>query len=111
MREEVQGKQGLLRYRLTLIDGSLLEIFERFDVQEKAVRVTKYSFHWQDANGPLRQRWDNAPHHPEITTHPHHVHKGKEEDVEPHEPVTLEDVLELVTTELENTGDSTHISR
>lgn len=32
VREEAQGDMGLFRYRLTLRDGSSLEIFERFRV-------------------------------------------------------------------------------
>lgn len=34
----------------------------------------KYAYHWQDKEGRLRCRWDNAPHWPEILTHPHHKH-------------------------------------
>ncbi len=30
-----------------------------------------YSFHWQDEEGKLIARWDNAAHHPEIRTYPH----------------------------------------
>ena len=56
VREEAQGNLGLLRYRLTLRDGSGLEMFERFVVREGQAQVVKYSFHWQDAEGQLRQR-------------------------------------------------------
>lgn len=41
IREEAQGDQGLCRYRLTLRDGDLLEMFERFQVVEGRVRVRK----------------------------------------------------------------------
>ena len=74
VREEVQGDMGMLRYRLTLSGSGPLEIFERFQVVEGRVQVAKYSFHWQDAAGQLLKRWDNAAHHREISTHPHHVH-------------------------------------
>lgn len=40
VREETQGKSGLFRYRLVGVDGSLLELFERFEVVETRVRVT-----------------------------------------------------------------------
>jgi hypothetical protein len=39
VREEAQGNVGLLRYRLTLRDGGLLELFERFQVQEEKRQV------------------------------------------------------------------------
>lgn len=44
VREEAQGDRGLLRYRLTL-RGSLIEIFELFQIVEGGAEVTKYSFH------------------------------------------------------------------
>jgi hypothetical protein len=45
-REEAQGSMGIFRYRLTLRNDSLLEMFERFHLSEGQVFVTKYSFHW-----------------------------------------------------------------
>jgi hypothetical protein len=95
VREEAQGNIGLLRYRLTLRDGGLLELFERFQVQEEPVKATKYSFHWQDAEGHLRKRWDNVAHHPELETYPHHIHDGAENNVYPHEAISIEEVLTL----------------
>ena len=93
VREEAQGDQGLFRYRLTLRGGDLLEMFERFQVGAGGVRVNKYAFHWQDATGQLRKRWDNAAHHSEVPTHPHHVHDGAEANVRPHGPISAEEVL------------------
>ena len=93
VREEIQGKIGLYRYRLSLVDGGLLEVFERFEVTPVRVNVLKYSFQWQDADHQLRKRWDNAGHHPEVSTHPHHVHLGPEDTVFNHRPMTLADVL------------------
>jgi len=99
VREEAQGDMGLFRYRLMLRDGGLLEMFERFRVVEGKARVAKYSFHWQDAAGQLRKRWDNAAHHPEVSTHPHHVHDGGEANVLPHGLISAEEVLAIVAEE------------
>ena len=96
VREETQGEIGLLRYRLVLRDGSLLEMFERFEITAGKHHVTKYSFHWQDAGGRLRKRWDNAAHHPQVPTHPHHVHDGAETKVLPHDPLDARAVLEII---------------
>ena len=102
VREEAQGEQGLWRYRLTLHGGDLLEMFERFQIKAGIVQVTKYSFHWQDAAGQLRQRWDNAAHHPEVSTHPHHVHDhDAEAQVHPHGPISAEEVLTLIAAAAE----------
>lgn len=98
VREEVQGDRGLLRYRLTLKDGSLLELFEFFAIASAEVQVTKYRFHWQSADGQLRKRWDNAAHHQEIATYPHHVHDGTEDNVLSCEAMNVEKVLSIIAT-------------
>ena len=99
VREEAQGDKGLLRYRLTLQDGSFLEVFERFQLVEGSLEISKYSFHWQNANGGLRKRWDNAAHHPETSTHPHHVHEGAQGSVLPHDSISVEEILALIASE------------
>jgi hypothetical protein len=55
------------------------------------VNKTEYAFHYQDANGQLVLRYDNAPHHPEIPTHPQHKHI--EDRIEAAEAPDLSDVL------------------
>jgi hypothetical protein len=50
-----------------------------------------YSFHWQDEEGELIIRWDNAPHHQEIETYPHHKHTPL--GIEKSYDITLNDVL------------------
>jgi hypothetical protein len=104
VREEAQGGAGLFRYRLTLHDGSLLEMFELFYIVDQKAQVTKYSFHWQDARARLRKRWDNASHHPELPTHPHHVHDGAEEKVLSHQSVNAREVLAIIATETQEKG-------
>ena len=99
VREEAQGDMGLFRYRLALRDDGLLEMFERFQVVGGRLQIAKYSFHWQGADGQLRSRWDNAAHHPEVPTHPHHVHDGAEANVLPHGPVSAEEVLAIIAAE------------
>ena len=96
VREEVLGDLGLFRFRLKLIDGSLLELFERFTVLDEVVQVLKYSFHWQDESGQFLKRWDNAPHHPEVPTRPHHIHDGSEKCVIPGGTMNVEEVLALI---------------
>lgn len=100
VREEAQGDVGLFRYRLTLCDDSLLEMFELFAVVDEVVRVQKYSFHWQTREGGLIKRWDNAAHHPEVTTYPHHVHDGAELSVAPHQFVDADAIFALIVEEL-----------
>lgn len=87
------------RLRLKRYDRGLLEIFERFQMMREKLQVAKYSFHWQDAAGQLRKRWDNAAHHPEVPIPPHHVHDGAEANVLPHAPISAEEVLAIITAE------------
>ena len=60
--------------------------------------LRNYAFHWQDVQDELRVRWDNAPHHEHIATHPHHKHVG--EEVLPSKDITFEDVLRYIEDHL-----------
>ncbi len=91
---------GLYRYKLSMSDGSLLELMERLVQERQSVTVTKYRCHWQDKEARIIKRWDNAPHHQQVKTFPHHRHDGSETNVVSHEAVTGLEVLEFVTSQL-----------
>jgi len=93
---DVMGRIGFMRYRLTLINDGLLELTERVEVQAEEIVVTKYRHHWQNQEGFLIKRWDNAPHHPQVASFPHHLHDGSEDNVVAHPPVHALQVLRLV---------------
>ena len=86
-------KIGLYRYKIYFSDGSLLEMTERLVEEKDELIVTKYRFHWQDKEGKLIKRWDNAPHHPEIDTFPHHLHEGIDDKVLPYSMISGLEVL------------------
>jgi Family of unknown function (DUF6516) len=88
----------LLRVRAELIDGSLLYVREAI-----FPHTSKYAYHWQTSTGEMLLRWDNAPHHPEIPTHPHHKHDG--EQIGPTARVSIEDVLAELATRLQSKGE------
>jgi hypothetical protein len=96
LREEAQGDLGMFRFKITFQDGSLLEMFERFQIVNGILLVKRYRFHWQNTAGRLQKRWDNAAHHPHISTHPHHVHDGSEENANSCEPLSVEQVLAMI---------------
>ena len=75
-----------IKIKAILKNRSILYIRENW-----ALDQTKYSYHWQDSEGNLILRWDNAPHHPHLDTSPHHVHKGKK--VLPSFRVCIDEVL------------------
>jgi hypothetical protein len=99
--EDATGTIGFMRYRLTLSNGDLLELTERLEVQARGIVVTKYRHHWQDRAGRLIKRWDNAPHHPDVSSFPHHLHDGAEEQVVAHAPVDALHILTLVIQSIE----------
>jgi hypothetical protein len=72
-------------------------MFERFQIVNGKLLIAKYCLHWLDAAGRLLKRWDNAAHHPHISTHPHHVHDGSEENVNSSEPLSAEQVSAMIT--------------
>jgi hypothetical protein len=63
-----------LRIKLHLADNSLLEVSEALAVEGSSLTWLSYRYHWQDTTGHLILRYDNAPHHPEVGTFPHHKH-------------------------------------
>jgi|GEM_PF-337193 len=74
LRRVVAPSDGKLRVKATLSDGGSVELFEYVTETGGQITVQKYSFHWQDAQGKLVCRWDNAPHHKELANAPHHLH-------------------------------------
>ena len=66
-----EDRVQFLRAKAEMLDGSLLYVRGLFFRDQ-----SKYSYHWQTQTGALLLRWDNAPHHPEMPTFPHHSMKG-----------------------------------
>ena len=69
-------REGVEQYKakLLLVDGSNLRVSEVFIDGE----LVKYSYYWLDESDHLIAGWDNAAHHSEIKTYPHHLHTSKE---------------------------------
>lgn len=40
-------------------------------------RLYKYAYYWLTPTGALLMGWDNAPHHPQIASHPSHQHDAQ----------------------------------
>ena len=84
------------RIRIVFATGGLLQCVERKRELDDGLVTEKYSFHWQNAEGKLIRHWDNAPHHPEISSFPHHRHETDEANVQPHEAVEIFEVLKII---------------
>ena len=58
--------------------------------------LAEYRFHWQNKEGILITRSDNAKHHPELATFPNHVHVGDDKPVKESAAIDLRGVLEVL---------------
>ena len=69
-------KQGnnfyYIRVKAKLVNKTTLFIREYVSEEDY-----NYSYHWQDEDSQLIIRWDNAPHHEQVKTFPHHKHIGE----------------------------------
>ena len=92
--------EGFIRLRAVLSNGDLLEAFEFVVATPDTLQTLTYRIHWQRRDGQLQRRWDNAPHHKEVPTFPHHVHVGLADHVAASEPMTILKVLALVEGEI-----------
>jgi hypothetical protein len=74
---------------------------ERVLEVQGTLEMTKYRHHWQDGNGVLIKRWDNAPHYPAIDTFPHHLHDGAADCVVSHQAISGLEALRRILGEVE----------
>lgn len=96
---EVLDHEGYMRGTLTLIDGSELKLLEYTNISRGQPTVLRYRFQRQTA-GKLIARWNNAPHHPEVETFPHHKHVKGDDKPKPSRVTTLISVLKEIEAEI-----------
>lgn len=95
LKERATRTDGYLRLRATLVNGDFLELVEAFEGGASEIVVVDYRHQWMDAaQSQLRRRWDGAPHHPELSEFPHHVHVENENNVVPGHPMSILAVLD-----------------
>lgn len=99
-RRWVQSDAGYIRLRAVLTNGDLLESAEYVELNEGRIVLEDYRHQWMTSDHKLRRRWDCTPHHPKVSTHPHHCHVGAEGLIEPSAPMSITDVFELIQNEL-----------
>ena len=71
IREEIRAnKQAILNVKIVLINQSVLHIKEYLDAKYRINRVS-YAYQYQDRNGRLIFRYDNAAHRPVLGFNEH----------------------------------------
>lgn len=71
------GPNGLsvyLKGQIRFIDSSILEIAIFTTESTHTLKINKYRFHYMTDDRQMLFRYDNAPHHPDISSFPHHKH-------------------------------------
>lgn len=68
------GATVYLRGSLRFIDSTVLELALFANDSARGVVVDKYRFQYMSMDGQMIFRYDNAPHHPETASFPHHKH-------------------------------------
>lgn len=63
-----------LKGNLIFIDSSSLEISIFATKFRNALVIAKYRLHYMNSNKEMIFRYDNASHHPEVSSFPHHKH-------------------------------------
>lgn len=83
---------GLFRGRVYFWDGSFLDIYEVVSTELGYPVRVNYAYTYL-REGQRVFRYDNAAHHPEIITFPHHKHIGPQDRLAPAEQPSLSRVL------------------
>jgi hypothetical protein len=66
IKEEIRpNKQAIIKANIVLVDGSVLHIKEYIDAKYKIEKVS-YAYQYQDSEGKLIFRYDNAAHRPAL---------------------------------------------
>lgn len=82
-------KQGYISDRVVFEDSTRLDFVEVKDTD--IVHKLKYRYHYMDTTQEIIFRYDNAPHHPEVSSFPHHKHTN--DDVYECDEPSLDGVL------------------
>lgn len=96
--QETESGIGAITAILWFADGSLLDFTEVVEVRAYRPIKHRYTYHYMRDEKTIF-RYDNAKHHRQIKTFPHHKHVGRKV-VAAAEP-TLKQVLEEIATLME----------
>lgn len=94
MDSDAFGEYYKLKIEARLVNGWKLHVWEHMTPQ-----LQRYAYHVSKGS-ELVIRWDNAPHHRQVKTFPHHKHV-KEAVLESKE-VTVEEIIEELERMIKN---------
>lgn len=95
-KDEREAEIVFLRGEIRFADDSSLHFREFVQLKQGQPPIRyKYAFHYQNAEGKMLFRYDNARHYPALSTAPHHKHIG-ESNVTASAPPDLQAVLQEI---------------
>lgn len=86
--KEFSSDEGMVRGRLLFLGGYVLTFMEYIQIGKER---PKYRFNLTDGKGSMIFRYDNAAHHGDVPTFPHHKHTST--GVKPSRELGLAEVL------------------
>ncbi len=86
--KEFSSDEGMVRGRLLFLGGYVLTFMGYIQIGKER---PKYRLNLSDGKGNMIFRYDNAAHHKEISTFPHHKHVSTE--IKPSKEIGLAEVL------------------
>ena len=96
IREEIRpNKQAIINGKISFVDGSVLHIKEYIDTKYKIERLS-YAYQYQDRDGKLIFRYDNAVHRPALG-YSEHKHMKDEIIIK----ASLPDISEIIDEVIE----------
>jgi hypothetical protein len=93
LQDRKDVKMSSYKIRITFLNDTILEATE---IIVHELQKRKYAYHWMNSEFKLIKRWDNAAHHLNISSFPHHVHEGLEENISESHDITLTEVLKEI---------------
>jgi len=94
---QIDDREAYIKGILHIYGGFTLHIAEYVEIMGGHPKRHKYRYQLQDKEDALLARWDNAPHHQEISTNPFHKH-CKDEEIVPSQEMDITRLL----SELDN---------
>ena len=88
----VEFDEETLRVILYLKNGTNLRVAEQWAGEV----LKRYSYYWLNSADELKVGWDNAPHHTQMESFPHHKHVGQRGNLQPSRETSLEEVMGVI---------------
>lgn len=84
---------------------AILSLKGNYTLRIKEIRnddnLIKYSYYWLNDNQKVIVGWDNAPHHINVDSYPHHKHVKKQKNIYSSGVKNLNDVLKIIRDKYE----------